>query len=79
MGSPAAQGPSHTVLAATALFPPETRAPCWRHLKKMDVKNVRTLCTYVYSLIMKHHKLIDKGHSIHLKLIDSTMGIGSRA
>lgn len=47
--------------------------------KKKDVENVLTLCTYVYFLIMKHHKPVDKGHSIHLKLIDSTMEIGSLA
>ena len=43
----------------------------------MDAKSVLTLHTYVYSLIMKHLQLIDKGHSINLKLIDSTVEVGS--
>ena len=43
----------------------------------MDAKSVLTLCTYVYSLIIKHLQLIEKGHSVNLKLIDSTMEIGS--
>lgn len=45
--------------------------------KKVGAQNVLTLCTYVYSLIIKHLQLIDKGHSLSLKLIDSTMEIGS--
>lgn len=77
MGSPAPQGPSHTMLSAAALRPHCNQSSKLASLKKIDVKNVLTLCAYVYSLIIKHHKLIDKGHSIHLKLIDSTMEIGS--